>query len=562
MEDNQASNLVNMAFLDDNLVEKRKGQKMYDGMNIIPQPITHMDTYMPYNSDTDIFIRATDTEFYGNQIKLADINGRMNGVNFMGKYYFVDGYKFRVYGRMGQTASTYERIIGTPVDANYLWQIIDPPAGYTPLDTTHQQGVRVYNYDSKFIWYEPCENELKDTSKGANVLPQSPKYIVLHEGRLFLSGSDRDDDNVFITDIQNPYYTPVYLPIQMPPNSDKVRGLVVYDDSVVVGREHDLHVITGNTNNSSLGGELFTLRKLNTHTGFMNQESVDVAHNYLFFFGSDGNAYALTATRMDEKVMATMILSQTIDLRLAPLSIEPSHLITSVSTFHNDMWYLSIHDKVLVYSYRLRAWTVYTGLNARSFYVKDGTLLWGNDGGDTVQFSDDHLDFGVPYRAFWTSKMFDMDNPNSYKQYREFFLVAHTFDNYNSDIRVTFEIDYVDVNERVIIKNQISRWGISTFGDRFITRNTNASLPFVIGRRGRQIRVTVSNGYDVSGTVATPADLEAITDKVEELTYFVTSENAHYVYRDYAWLKLESMDMNQPMRVYQINGDYELRGKR
>jgi len=561
LKDNESPDLINMMFIDDVLMEKRKGQKYYDALDLA-SPITFIDEYKPYNDD-DVLLRATDSALYAGTTCLSDtLAGTPTGTNHGGRYFFADGAFLKVYGKFPQSTSTYQKVIGTAVDEYMIMKVVTPPE-YTPLDTSHVQGVLVVNYDDKTIWYEPCQLELEDPYMGANIVPDGMKYIVSHNGRLFASGVDEDDDNVFISDVNNPFYFPVSMPLQLPPNSDKVVNMIVFDDAVIVGRMQDIYAIRGNTNRPDAGVQPFYLRRINSHTGFASPTSANVAHNYLFFLGSDGNAYALGNTNTEERILATLILSQTIDVKKAPISVDMDDLLTATSVFFQDMWYLSIGDKVLVYSYRNRSWVLFNQLNARSFYVLNNELIWGNDDGRIAMFDDvNYTDFGTPYEAHWYSKRFDMDDANSYKQFREFFIVAHTFEDWDSQIKVVFEVDYSDVSGGVTIENQISLWGISKWGSRLINRNINESFPIVIGRRGRNIRVKLTNGYFVHGTVETYGDLEAYLGKQEGVVVKVIDESAFYLYTKGSWVKLVDSDINQRMKVYQVNGDYELRGKR
>lgn len=561
LESNQASRLMNMRFTDDTIMEKRLGTEKYSDYTTTT-PITFIDEFKPYNA-TNVLLKATDTALYNGTLELKSVTGRITGTNFSGKYFFTDGDKIYAYGKFPETSTTYEVVIGTPSLLATVMEVVNPPSGYTPLGTSHTRGVVRYDYTNKKVWYEPCQLEMEDTFKGANVLPEKPKYAVVHDGRLFISGAQKDNDNVYISDVRNPYYFPVTLPMQVPPNSDEVNGLAVFDDSVVVGRFNDLHVIRGKTNRTDVGMEVFTLRRLNSHTGFANQQSVNMAHNFLFFVGSDGNMYSLSNTKYDEKTLATTLLSRTIDVEKAPIGVSIEDMQQAVSYFHDDLWYVSVADKVLVYSYRHLAWTVYDNLFIRSFYKKDNELIWGNDAGEICQFKENYfLDKGYPYFAYWTSKSFDMDDANSYKQFREFFIVAHTFNDRKSDIHLGFEVDYVDINNTVLIENLISVWGLAKFGERFISRNINASLPFQIGRRGRNIRFTVSNGYRVLPSVRGVDELDSLEGRINGVISYVENENRYYKYEAYKWSPLNDSALNQAMRVYQINGDYEMRGKR
>ena len=403
-------------------------------------------------------------------------------------------------------------------------KIVSPTNQETRLDTNHTKGVTTYNYTDSKISYVPCENEFVDTYKGSNVVPDDVKYIVSHIGRLFVSGSVTDNDNVFITDMQNPFYFPVSLPIQLPPNSDKVRGMNVFDDSVIIGREEDIYCITGKTNRLNIGMDVFELKKLNTHTGFANHKAVDSVNNYMFFLGSDGVCYALAGITYNQKALSTAIISKQIDIYKAPINLSKDDILMASSIYYDGNWYLTIKDKVLIYNYDKRGWTMYNNMNATSYYIINNELIWGNKDGRTIKIADDYLDFTYPYQAYWYSKYFDMDEPITFKQFREFFLVAHTFENYKSDINVIFEIDYSDVSEDFVISNQMSIWGKAIWGDRFINRNIVASLPLVLGMRGRNLRFKFSNGYYIREEVETVDDLTTLLAKSEGLLIKVIAD--------------------------------------
>lgn len=560
LEDNQASDLINMSFVDEVLLEKRKGQKVYDDWNF-GEPIVFIDEFKPYESD-NVLIRATQSKLYIEEVELTDLSGKPNGLNYNGKYFFADGGSIYCYGLFAQTGDTYTSIVGTAIDDFVLMEVVQP-GEYTPLDDSHTKGVLVVDYNDFVVYYQPCKMEIEDTKLGANVVPANVTYLVTHKKMLFVSGSNKDDDAVFISEVENPFYYPVFLSLRLPPTSDRVRGMAVYDDAIIVGREKDMYAIYGSTNRPNIGVELFNMKKLNTHTGIATHSAMTNAHNYLFFLGSDGRFYSISSTRYDDKTMVTSVISRQLDLFKKPINLEKSDLLTAVACMHDDLWYVSIDDVVLVYSYRNKAWVMYNNMFARSFYVIDGELIWGNEGGVTAMFDDNsYLDFDKPYAAFWKSKFFDMDEANTHKYFREFYLVAHTFKNYNSDIGVLFEIDYESVSDRVVVKNQLSIWGKSVWGDRFINKNINESLPFIIGRRGRNIRFVIMNGYDVYDAVENIVDLETVLGRGEGVLVYVEEDGNYYLYTNGGWIIQDDVDLNQRMKIYQVNGDYEFRGKR
>lgn len=557
--DNQLTDVLNMMFSDETLLETRQGQRYYSAFEY-DGAIVYMDEYRPYVGNPQMVV-ATPTTVYFDDVAVKTVTGKITGITHEGLYYFADGDKLYCYGKFPSVDTTYVDIIGTPVDTYVVMEIVSPGT-YTPLDNTHQQGVTAYDYTDYKIYYMPCTNELNDTYKGANVVPSGVKFIISHKGRLFVSGQDNDDDNVFIGDIRSNFYFPVYLPIQVPPDSDKIKGLIVYDDDVVVGRGRDLYSISGDTNRTDAGVEVFTLRKINTHTGLAGLDTMDVAHNYLFYFGADGSAYALDATRGEYKVVRSTILSKFIDVFKTPIGWTIEDLQNAHSIYHNDFWYVSNAGKTLVYSYRRQSWLLFDNMNVTCFYVKDNQLIWGNSIGRISEFYDGYMDYGLPYLSFFYTKNFNMGDANSFKQYKEIFLVARTYNDYNSDIRIRTEIDYADVKESVTIDNKISIWGEAVFGDRFINRNINDTYPIIIGRRGRNIRFKISNRFYTHGQVDYIADLEYYIGRIEGVVVYVLEDSSYYRYTDRQWEKLTQADIEQKMKIYQINGIYEMRGRR
>jgi hypothetical protein len=515
---NEASDMMNLSYYDTSVLEKRKGSMLYSS-TVHTEAITFLDEFEPYNSANQM-VRAGLTKMTidngGNLFSYVLTGG--NGVdaeNFLGYYLFCDGAQLKCYGTYPQVTDTFNRVVGTPTGAFKVMTVVSTPASYTPLATSYTQGVTVFDYTNSKIWYEPCQNERDDPYKGYSVVPDSLRYVTSLKGRVYASGSKKDDDNIFISDVGNPFYFPPSLPIQIPPNSDAVRGLIVYNDAVIVGRKHDLHIIIGDTNNPDLGLNVFELRKLNAHSGFATNKAVTIAHNYLFYVGYDGNCYAMNNTSDSEVLLITTVLNKKVDFMGAPFALTHDDISDSCSFFFDNVWYVSIKGYVFCYYYLNQAWTVWNGLNARSFYAQDYTMLWGNDSGQVCKLSTDYLDQGTPIYAFWLSGSIDLNEPYLDKYFRNFFIVSKAFRGYQSPVNVTFDMDYVKVFNTYTSDNQLSLFGTAKFGDKWSSSETNASLPFTLGRRARTIKIRIESGLD-----------------------------------------------NTALRFYQINGEYELRGKR
>lgn len=557
--ENEATDVMNMAFTQDGLIEKRNGTNPYDDLQL-EKPITFIDQFKPHK-EAPVLLRATESEVYLNDVLLRVNEGQMYGLNYEGRYFFCDSSGLYVYGRFEQEAGTYIKIKGTQTTDYVLMKVSNPPETFTALDKTHTEGVLNIDFDARTVWYEPCQNEIEDTFKGANVLPENPRFIVNREGRLYLAGSDDNDDTIYITDSGNPFYFPVVLSLQLPPNSDRITGLCIYNDSLVVGRRMDIHVITGDTNRTDTGLPVYEVNRLSTHTGVANQRTMINAHDYLFFLGTDSQFYAIRNTEMISDVLATQVISKTVDIHSKPISVKKEDIWASSGYFFKDCYYIAIGDKVLVYNYKHRAWTVYNHINVTSFYSVIDILFMGTENGKIVVPSDDYLDSGFPFQAYWRSKWFDMDNPNAYKMFRDFFLVSKSSQEYVSRVNVLFEVDYEDAKDVANIVSQYSVYGKSVWGDIYVNRDINMSLPFFVFKRGRQIRISFSNGWDVIEEVETLAQAPVANIRDGAVIY-VKGEEKFYILEEAKWRIYEEEEYNQGMCVVQISGEYEVKWKR
>jgi hypothetical protein len=572
LQDNESPYLVNMRYDEDLGFVKRDGTELYDNLEL-SGAVVHMDEFKPYQKE-DVMVRATKQHLYIGDAMVKQLYGEVSGANNAGRYFFADGSKLYVYGEAPQTSSIYEKALGTPRTGNQLFTVISPSTEFTPLGEEHAQGVTNWDYDTNTVWYEPCTWEMRDTYKGANVVPSSTQYVASHNGRLYLSGAKDDDDNVFISDVSNPFYYPVYLPIQLPPNSDKVRGLAVFDNAVIVGREFDMFAILGDTNRTDTLAQTYTLHKLNTHTGFANNKAHNVAHNYLFFMGADGQCYALSSANADVKILSTTILNKQIDFLKKPfrkwdeseeeyVSFTNEDVVKAVTYFFDNNWHVSIGDYTAVYNYETRAWSLYTGLHATAFYHKNYKLMIGRSDGKTTIFTpNNYLDLGDPYLATWHSKVLDLGDPLMFKHFKDFFLSVSAFEHHASDIRITIVIDGREIAINEIARSMISRYGKSQWGDLYITADMMVQIPFYINVRGRFIQFKISNAWDVTETVFVKEDLPTIKRRRFLETLGKTSDGKYYLFTKNGWVEKKEEDLNQPLKFYQIAGEYELRRRR
>jgi hypothetical protein len=303
-----------------------------------------------------------------------------------------------------------------------------------------------------------------------------------------VAGGTIDPHNIWISDIHNPFYYPVGLQLRPDPNGDHITALTEFHGAIIVGRMHDVYVIYGNTNRTDVDSSIYRMSKINTHTGIISDATVAKVNNYLFYLGGDGVVYSTQV-----EMLQTRIMNRTVDLKSAPINLDMSDMLNACAVFKDNVYYLSIADKILLYSYDTMSWSVWDGLNARSFLILNYELLFGADNGHLYKYGVGYSDDGVAISAYWSSKRFDMGAGSRMKKFKSMYVVAHSYDDVPSTIHIDFEIDYAEVSTNIDYKSMISTWGSAIFGERFIKWNINKSEPIPINRRGRLIRFIFGN---------------------------------------------------------------------
>lgn len=547
LQDNEAFDIMNMSFTDGIYMEKRTG--LTDSLLLNPLPsndtlydsvlsllvdsqgstlissvntnIVFVDKFRPYSGE-HIMLYATDDKLYKilnkESVELCNLNGKMRGKNFFGKYYFVDGDELRVF------------------DGDTIKKVINPPTGFTPLPSPAIIGV--INSNATEIWYEPCALQIADTALGANIIPTNPSFIEIRKNRLYISGASGVNNNtVYISDIENPLYFATLLPLQPTPNGEVITGLKNFHDTMVVARNESFFAIYGSSNLST-SSDQFSVKQINTHTGCASQDTMQIMNNYMVYLGSDGVVYRMVTPLTDVRQITTEILSVKIDLRFPPLNFNINNLSSATASFYDGEYFLKLQDRILIYNYRHMAWTVYSDINTsflfimdnvRYFACNDGKIyrqkVYRNDINNSMTpyeineiltaFSDGDGESRVAIEAYYKTKRMDFNEPSYYKFFRDVFITSKVYSALKSTTDLTFELDYNDVTGQFSSTMSISVFGVSKFGDVFINREIVDSIPVRIGRRARTIALKAHNTY-----------------------------------------------LDQPFRLIEINGDYTLRGRR
>lgn len=538
IEDNEAQDILNYSM---KLEQKRTGVELYDEVNL-GKEIVYMGLYSPINKE-EVLIRATEELIYADDEIIADVEGKIQGVSYIDNYYFVDGKNFYQYdgnkvyqivsypfARLSSAVTTgaTELILDTwderlangvkgqlediahkleftidVIDKTEMKITVTPaltfnfPANtyirfYVPLGDAYYKGTWKTSETLNLKWYEPCKHELDDILKGEHLLPENCSCIAIDNDRFYISGCKDNPHEIYMSDINNPFYFPVNLGLQCPPNGDEIVDLINYDDGIIVARRNDMYIIRGTTADLSLGN-VFNLHPINVHTGISSRDNAKIVNNYLFFLGTDLNVYGLNPVWGTTTLATSVINKDKIDFSKAPFGFTKEIIKNSPSIFFDDEYYFIVDDVVVVYNFIKRAWTKYMGWDATFFLIKDNSLLIGNKNGHLLKISKEYNDLDEPIECFYKTKQYNLGAPVNYKNFLDMFAVTHTFRVDNSTIKVYPIIDYDSFSTYIDITNILSKFGVMLFGEQLISSGIAQTDNVPINARGRLISFIFSN---------------------------------------------------------------------
>lgn len=547
LNDNEVSDSKNMMFVSGDLLEKRYGTKEYDPVNLsaYSEAIVYIDFYKQTNGTVRRII-STNSAVYDGKTKICDVNGAINGTNYMGKYYFVDGTNIYCYDGTtyyiikqqpqatikSQTSTTVVVVDEVPAtvkvgDPYYFIIGSDKKEGtvstidgtsitlsasitedsitedtliffYKPKGTSYQKGEEIWDSENHIAYYLPCANELSSAFYGSGFIPNAPDVIVVHKDRLVVSGDTESPQTVFIGFLNNPLYFPVGASVSAKPNGDKIIDMIVFDNALIIGRNTDIYALYGSSELQNLSDDPFNIKQMDVSIGFMHRNCGALLNNYYIYLGYDGRFYRLNSPATYVEYVVAKPLAIKIDIYETPFSLSKTSVVnTSTIPFYNEVWFCLDNDIVIVYNYDLQAFTYYQGMKAKCLYTNGTEVYIGRSDGKLAIYdneNDDRNDCGENIDAYFWTKRFDLKMSAKYKYFKRFMITSHAYDEINSKINVDIEVDYFYNRESISYNSNISRFGTARFGiNSFNNRNIYKSGYINIDARGRTIKFKFYN---------------------------------------------------------------------
>lgn len=251
--------------------------------------------------------------------------------------------------------------------------------------------------------------------------------------------------------------------VTLPSRDTKITGMATLFGNLYIFTTNEIHQISGTSYDD------FVRVDTSSNVGTVSHWSLQNIENNLVFMSPKGIAVfdGIRSTNISDKIQSTLDgLSETRNIYAQSAHYKKrSQYWLSVSSSGS-----TTHDRVLVYDYLNKSWTVFKGINANCFINtrrSDNTeRLYHGDYAGLVYLNDTtDNDNGIAIDGYWKSKAIDLETSMT-KSFRHLMIFAKQEGSYN--LTIDYEVDFGGKSSTTSITlslaGGISLWGTAVWG--------------------------------------------------------------------------------------------------
>lgn len=311
---------------------------------------------------------------------------------------------------------------------------------YEPREKKYTNGETVITEDG-LMWYQPCQSEIEYDYLGENYLPNNPRNICVYKGRIWTTGDYGQLNEIRACNINQPFYFPAAMSLAMVPTGDAVQDIFEFDNCLIVGRNNDIYSVNGS---STIGTSenLFSIKKLDTTTGFIGRNCGALINNFYLFLGYDGKLYKMNTPTTNVDYLMIRPITTYVDLFKYPLSFTRQDIenISCVAFDNNVYW--CIADKILLYSYDHQSFLYFTDMGATTIYTDGIELKFGTANGSRCKWDKTvYNDCGRAIESRLKTKAFSLGTNIYYKFFEQLLITVDRPELCNSSVDIKVILD-------------------------------------------------------------------------------------------------------------------------
>lgn len=325
------------------------------------------------------------------------------------------------------------------------------------------------------------------------------KYAISRKQRVFFAGIPGESDRLYFTQLNNPESTDNILYDDGEINYDKsggiydiqsndteITGLGIFLDALVIFKENSVYTLTGTNPNKD-----FSLKTINVSDGCINYKTIQKGNNFLYYLSKSGFQYLYSPHQESIQVGS---LSEQIDPELEQMDYSKAH-----SVFFRSNYYLFTDLGTYIFDETLKSWTKWDVVMNTAFVEaqKERIILGGNCKHVYTFVTgvyDDlyHYDWETPIRAYYSTRYFDLGEPELRKRMKFLKLFYKPADG-NGEFTLTQEINYRDQSRIVDTSYTSLFWGEFNWSTNWGAPAAMATKKVTIGGQGEFVRYRFYN---------------------------------------------------------------------
>jgi hypothetical protein len=338
---------------------------------------------------------------------------------------------------------------------------------------------------------------------------QPCRYAVVHKNRVFYAGFPNDSDKFYFSELGKPEGVKREVADEfgktsatgggyfiIPSNDTEITGLGTFLDKLIIFKLNSAYVLSGTF------ADDFDLGRINVNDGCISHDTIVLGNNFLYFLSPTGLNYLYSP---DQQMIETKSLSTKIENTLIKEDLKNSFAI-----FYRSSYFLFTSNFLFIYDEELKCWTKHDiKMTFAMSDVENGKVLMVNGKFTTVSVPplspyiytfdssklNDEYDKGIEtaIKCIYQTRYFDFMEPELQKRLKFvkiFFLPTTGV----GEIRLIQEINYRSQTRFVDTSYNSLFWGVQDWGSGI----WGAAVDFLskkvpIGGQGEYVRYTFVN---------------------------------------------------------------------
>jgi len=425
------------------------------------------------------------------------------GIYGLGAYYQADGTRELLYA----SHTTIGKLtVGTGATASLITSL------------TSNQRTRFETFQDLIIAVNGSDSPQKyngTTGEDLGGSPPTTSYIALHKNYMFLAGNSTYKSRLYYSNIDDceTWGANDFVDVNTD-DGDKIIGLQVTLDSLVIFKEYNVYILYGDTPTYTEGLTLWRIKKASTDTGAVSQGSINVFAKNLIYMSRNKGVQVFGGAATSGEVAFDSITSAMLSEKITPTidGLNETRFSQAEAIGFDNKYILSLpngssttNNLNLVYDYAKPGWSLWN-IPANCWCVfrtsgRDYLYFGSTTTGKIYRYTPTtYSDNGTAISAYYKTKDFDLSTKYDTltatgKLFRRFYVTVNKASDFTLTVEPEVDFGDTDVDSYSIgAVASDSLWGTMVWGtNKWGAATASPSPKQIMNARGKFINYKFSN---------------------------------------------------------------------